>query len=521
VATGPLGTALTDAERNALGNRRDDLRAQHRAHERTASSNSRSPALREDKQVISIRKYVTGSFTLTVTDEGGVNVLYVFPAGSKGIADFQYSASSTSTSCSPQTQIYPDVRYYPNSPSGRRRPRWRRRSADELRTAISSGLIFTSPRAVQATRRTRSTRRTSASVAVPDGGTLILMGGDASTEAGVNIGARSLNAFGFSGQKVSGGQTPKLPTLTYAITTGTQRLAFRNISVALVHSGTAASLSGFYFEFCPTVTLTAGGDASPVSWVGDVDCTFSGSGGAATFVGGTIAGYVANGGGAVSATGSKITNDITSTSSVTLVGSCTFGGALSITAPTINDRPRLALQRDSCGRHLLDDGSLARPDGHAVRHRHGERHRHGDDDAAVGPRPPTHVHARQRCACRRQRADQHQRSEDHWLGRPHRWHRPRYQGLRGRHCRRAQGQDSGRRGRHSEPGDALGHRPDDRRRHAQHHRPACPAHRADHGDAKRPLGRSIGCVDSPGRLRHRLGRRSVLRARHGRHGERR
>jgi hypothetical protein len=172
--------------------------------------------------------------------------------------------------------------------------------------------------------------------AVPDGGTLILMGGDASLAPGVTIAARSLNAFGFSGQKAAGGQTPVLPTLTYAITTGTQRLAFRNISVALVHSGTVASLSEFYFEFCPSVTLTAGGDASPVYWVGAPGNIFSGSGGAAQFIGGTIAGYVANGGGTVAAAGSLITSDITSSSTITLTAGCTFGGALSITAPTIN-----------------------------------------------------------------------------------------------------------------------------------------------------------------------------------------
>jgi hypothetical protein len=172
--------------------------------------------------------------------------------------------------------------------------------------------------------------------ALPSGGTLVMVGGDAGAEPGVTIGAGSGAFVGWGGQKASGGLTPVLPTLTYAITTGTQRLAFRNISVALVHSGTNANLSEFYFEFCPTVTLTAGGDASPVYWVGAPGNIFSGSGGAAQFVGGTIAGYVANGGGAVSACGSLITGDITSSSTITLTGGCTFGGALSITAPTIN-----------------------------------------------------------------------------------------------------------------------------------------------------------------------------------------
>lgn len=171
---------------------------------------------------------------------------------------------------------------------------------------------------------------------VPDGGTLAMVGGDASTEPGVTIGAKSFAAIGLGGQKASGGLTPVLPTLTYAITTGTQRLAFRNISVALVHSGTASSLTEFYFEYCPSITLTAGVDAPPVYLVGDRTCTFSGSGGAAQFIGGTIAGYTANGGGAITARDNHITSDLTSSSTITLVGACSFGGALSITAPTIN-----------------------------------------------------------------------------------------------------------------------------------------------------------------------------------------
>src|SRR3954468_1174492 len=80
---------------------------------------------------------------------------------------------------------------------------------------------------------------------LPSGGTLVMVGGDASAEAGVNIAAGSAAFIGWGGQRASGGLTPVLPTLTYAITTGTQRLAFRNISVALVHSGTTASLSEF------------------------------------------------------------------------------------------------------------------------------------------------------------------------------------------------------------------------------------------------------------------------------------
>src|SRR3954463_9401648 len=61
---------------------------------------------------------------------------------------------------------------------------------------------------------------------VPSGGTLVMVGGDASTEPGVTIGSKSFAAIGYGGQKASGGLTPVLPTLTYAITTGTQRLAF-------------------------------------------------------------------------------------------------------------------------------------------------------------------------------------------------------------------------------------------------------------------------------------------------------
>lgn len=171
--------------------------------------------------------------------------------------------------------------------------------------------------------------------ALPDGGTLVFAGGDASTEPGVSVAGRSFTVRGFSGQTAAGGLAPVLPTLTYAITTGTQRLAFRNVSVSLVHAGTAASLTQFYFEFCPSVTLTAGGDASPVAWVGAPGNTFSGSGGAAQLIGGTIAGYTANSAGTIVASGCNVTGDLVSTSSVTLVGACTFGGPVSITAPNI------------------------------------------------------------------------------------------------------------------------------------------------------------------------------------------
>lgn len=169
--------------------------------------------------------------------------------------------------------------------------------------------------------------------AVPNGGTLFLVGGDASAEAGVNIGARSLTVRGLSGQTGAGGLTAVLPTLTYAITSGTQRLAFQNVSVALVHSGTVASLTACDFKFCPTVTLTAGGDSTAVFWVGDAACTFSGSGGAAYLEGGNIAGYAANTG-SVTVRDANITGSITSPTAVLLLGACTFA-TVSITAPSI------------------------------------------------------------------------------------------------------------------------------------------------------------------------------------------
>jgi len=169
--------------------------------------------------------------------------------------------------------------------------------------------------------------------AVPDGGTINMVGGDATTEPGVSIGARSFAVRGFGGQHAGGGLPPKLPTLTYAITTGTQRLAFHNVSVALVHAGASASLTQFHFEFCPTVTLTGGTDAPPVYWVGDGTCTFSGAGGPAEFHGGTIDGYTANSG-AVVLDGCNVTGNIESPTSVTILGGCSFT-AISITSPSI------------------------------------------------------------------------------------------------------------------------------------------------------------------------------------------
>ena len=168
--------------------------------------------------------------------------------------------------------------------------------------------------------------------AVPSGGTLMLAGGSASGESGVTLNGKSLNVVGLGGH--GGALAPVLPTLTYAITTGSQQLDFRSVSVSLVHSGTVASLSEFHFEFCPSVTLTAGGDASPVYCVGDGSCTFSGSGGAARFQGITLDGYSANGSGTVEIRSCDVTDDISSPVAITIYGASTFD-AVSITAPSI------------------------------------------------------------------------------------------------------------------------------------------------------------------------------------------
>lgn len=94
IAAGPLGSALTDADvtLSVAGGTIYELNTALTANRVIKLGITGTP---RDKQVISIRKFVTGSFTITVTDETGTNVLYVFPAGAKGIADFQYSSSST------------------------------------------------------------------------------------------------------------------------------------------------------------------------------------------------------------------------------------------------------------------------------------------------------------------------------------------------------------------------------------------------------------------------------------------
>jgi hypothetical protein len=175
--------------------------------------------------------------------------------------------------------------------------------------------------------------------ALQDGGTLMLAGGSAASEPGVTIAGRSGTFIGVSGQLGSGDLAPTLPTLTYAITSGTQRLNFRNISVALVHAGTAASLSSFFFEYCPSVTLTAGGDAPPVYCSGDRTCTFSGSGGPAQFKGITLGTYTANGSNAIEIDDCNVTGSQTSSTAITITGNCAFGASVSITAPTIKIDP--------------------------------------------------------------------------------------------------------------------------------------------------------------------------------------
>jgi hypothetical protein len=93
VATGTLGTALADANvtLSVAGGGVYELQANLSANRSIALAITGSP---RDKQVISIRKYTTAAFNLTVTDEVG-NPLYTFPQASKGIADFQYSSATS------------------------------------------------------------------------------------------------------------------------------------------------------------------------------------------------------------------------------------------------------------------------------------------------------------------------------------------------------------------------------------------------------------------------------------------
>jgi hypothetical protein len=174
--------------------------------------------------------------------------------------------------------------------------------------------------------------------AVPDGGTLMVVGGDASAASPVALAARSLTIHGLSGQDDSGGRTVELPLLEHEITTGTQRLAFHHVSLTLAHTGADNSLTELYFRHCPLVSVLADGDAPPITWVGSPGCSFSGSGGAASFDGGTVAGYVANAGG-VSFSGVNITGNVTSGGTVTIRNGSSFGAGVTITAPTISIDP--------------------------------------------------------------------------------------------------------------------------------------------------------------------------------------
>jgi hypothetical protein len=93
VATGTLGTTLADANETlsvAGGSVYEQI---------TALTANRSKGLAitgspKDKQVISIRRYTADAFTLQINDEVG-GALFIFPAGLKGIADFQYSTATS------------------------------------------------------------------------------------------------------------------------------------------------------------------------------------------------------------------------------------------------------------------------------------------------------------------------------------------------------------------------------------------------------------------------------------------
>lgn len=92
VASGVLGAALADANETLSVSGGS-------VYEQTIDlTGNRSKALGitgspKDRQVISIRRYTTAAFTMTITDEVG-NVLFVFPASLKGIADFQFSSAT-------------------------------------------------------------------------------------------------------------------------------------------------------------------------------------------------------------------------------------------------------------------------------------------------------------------------------------------------------------------------------------------------------------------------------------------
>jgi hypothetical protein len=175
--------------------------------------------------------------------------------------------------------------------------------------------------------------------AIPTGGTLMVVGGDASAASAISLGSKSATIIGLSGQGDDGGRTVVLPLLEYEIDTGTQELAFRNVSLVLTHTGADESLTELHFDHCPSVSLLADGDEPVVHWVGDDDCTFSGSGGAAHFEGGTIGGYVANGSNAVAIARANITGNVTSSVSISISGYSGFGAGVTLTAPIITIDP--------------------------------------------------------------------------------------------------------------------------------------------------------------------------------------
>jgi hypothetical protein len=198
-----------------------------------------------------------------------------------------------------------------------------------------------------------------AHAAVPDGGTLMLVGGDASAAAPIGLAARSLTFDGLGGQADGGGRPFKLPPLTYAITSGTQRLKFRHVSVTLTHTGPDSNLTQLQFFHCPLVSVLADGDAPLITWVGADGCSFSGSGGAATFKGGgAVSGYVANAG-AVELSGINVTGAITSPSSVGFRNGCSFGGGVVVTAPAITLDPTSYLNAILAGATLTGAVTVA------------------------------------------------------------------------------------------------------------------------------------------------------------------
>lgn len=92
IATGVLGTTLAD------GNETLSVAGGNVYEQTTALTGNRSKGLAvtgspTNGEVISIRRFTTAAFTLTINDEAG-NPLYVFPAGQARIADFSYSSAT-------------------------------------------------------------------------------------------------------------------------------------------------------------------------------------------------------------------------------------------------------------------------------------------------------------------------------------------------------------------------------------------------------------------------------------------